>query len=196
VPLTVSVVEAQRCGRAQPGCASTCLAHRAEEVPVYVERNPDFRLPEDPATPLIMIGAGTGVAPYRAFVQHRRGQPGRGPAWLIYGDRTFRDDFLYQLEWQQALKDGDLTRLDLAFSRDGAERIYVQDRVREHGAELLRWLEDGAHLYLCGDAERMAPAVEEALETIHVEAGGLSAEAAREAIKTLRREGRFCKDVY
>ncbi len=196
VHLTVSVVESARFGRPQPGCASTALAHRAGQVSVYVERNPDFRLPDDPAVPIVMIGAGTGVAPYRAFVQHRRALGTRGPAWLIYGDRTFRDDFLYQLEWQQALKDGDLSRLDVAFSRDGAQKVYVQDRVREHGAELLRWLDDGACLYLCGDAERMAPAVEQALVDVHCEHRALDDEAAREAVRRLRIDGRFRKDVY
>lgn len=196
VHITVSVVESNRFGRPQPGCASTALAHRADQASVYVERNADFRLPDDPATPIVMIGAGTGVAPYRAFVQHRRALGTRSPAWLIYGDRTFRDDFLYQLEWQQALKDGDLARLDVAFSRDGEHKVYVQDRVREHGAELVRWLDDGAYIYLCGDAERMAPAVEQALVDIHREHRGLDADTAKEAVRRLRVEGRFRKDVY
>ncbi len=197
--LCVSIVRYATHGRERTGVASGWLAAHAvpdATLPVYVQANPHFRLPADPATPIVMIGAGTGIAPYRAFMQEREERGATGKSWLFFGDRNFRTDFLYQLEWQRWLKDGTLGRIDLAFSRDQAEKIYVQHRLLERGAELYRWLQDGARVYLCGDSEHLAPDVQAALETIVAEASGVSGEKAAEYLKTLQREGRFQRDVY
>jgi len=181
------------------GVASAYLNHRLEEsaaLRVYVEPNTRFRLPDDPQTPVIMIGAGTGVAPYRAFIQERevRGQEGR--SWLFFGDRRFRTDFLYQAEWQQYIKDGYLTRMDVAFSRDQERKMYVQHRLLEHGKEIFAWLEEGAILYVCGDAKHMAPDVHNALIRIVAEQGGHDEEAAREYVNALTADKRYKRDVY
>jgi sulfite reductase (NADPH) flavoprotein alpha-component len=143
-----------------------------------------------------MIGAGTGVAPYRAFVQHRMLQGGGGGNWLIFGDRTMRSDFLYQIEWLRHLKEGALTRLTVAFSRDQQHKIYVQDRIAEHAEELYDWLERGAHVYVCGEAENMAPAVHAALAAAVERVGGKSAERAEEYLQQLKTEKRYQRDVY
>ena len=143
-----------------------------------------------------MVGPGTGVAPFRAFLQAREAAGAEGRNWLIFGDREFRKDFLYQAEWLRYRRQGLLTRLDAAFSRDQAEKVYVQDRMREHGAELFAWLEDGAHFYVCGDATRMAPDVEKALLDIIQQHGDRDAEGAKEYLSTLRRAGRYQRDVY
>jgi sulfite reductase (NADPH) flavoprotein alpha-component len=176
----------QLCRRIEPGTA----------LQVYVQRNEQFRLPEDPATPVIMIGAGTGVAPYRAFMQEREVQGTAGRAWLIFGERRFRTDFLYQAEWQQYLKDGLLTRMDIAFSRDQRDKVYVQHRLRERGRELFAWLEEGACVYVCGDAQAMAPDVHAALIDVVAEHGALDAESAREYLNELTLERRYRRDVY
>jgi sulfite reductase (NADPH) flavoprotein alpha-component len=185
-------------GSSRPGAATHFLATRADgsPVPVFVEPNPRFRLPADGARDVIMIGAGTGVAPYRAFVQERVATGARGRNWLIFGARHLARDFLYQLEWQRALKRGALARLDLAFSRDGVRRAYVQQRIAESGRELHEWLEGGATLYVCGDANRMAPDVHAVLAAVIAEHGGLSAEAARERLDRLGADGRYLRDVY
>ncbi len=186
-------------GRERLGVASGWLAERVAEdgtVPVYVQANPHFRLPKDPGTPIIMIGAGTGVAPYRAFMQEREEQGATGKSWLFFGDRSFRTDFLYQLEWQRWLKAGTLGRIDLAFSRDQERKIYVQHRLIERGAEVWAWLQEGGHLYLCGDSEHLAPDVHAALTRIVTEQGGGDAEKATDYLKTLQREGRYQRDVY
>jgi sulfite reductase (NADPH) flavoprotein alpha-component len=185
-------------GSSRPGAATHFLATRAEgsPVPVFVEPNPRFRLPADGARDVIMIGAGTGVAPYRAFVQERVATGARGRNWLIFGARHLARDFLYQLEWQRALKRGALARIDLAFSRDGGRRAYVQQRIAEAGRELHEWLEGGATLYVCGDANRMAPDVHAALAAVIAEHGGLSAEVARERLDRLGADGRYLRDVY
>lgn len=185
------------------GAASHLLAASEEgaRLPVFVEHNERFRLPADPARDVIMIGPGTGVAPFRGFMQERTatrpmttGASGRN--WLLFGNPHFRSDFLYQVEWQQSLKDGLLHRLDLAFSRDQAHKVYVQDRLREHGRDLFDWLEGGAHLYVCGDATRMARDVRDALLAVIAEHGGLAAEDAQAYLDTLQQQGRYARDVY
>ena len=195
--LAVGVVDYAFQGRRRRGAASSFLAERAgDSLEVYVEPNPRFRLPDDPATPIVMIGPGTGVAPFRAFLQQREleGAPGRN--WLVFGDRTFREDFLYQLEWLRYREAGVLTHLDVAFSRDQADKVYVQDRLRENGRRLHAWLEEGAWMYVCGDASRMAGDVDAALHDIIATHGGLSAERSREYVAGLRRDGRYLRDVY
>jgi sulfite reductase (NADPH) flavoprotein alpha-component len=151
---------------------------------------------KDDARDIIMIGPGTGVAPFRAFLQERRETGARGRNWLFFGNRHFTSDFLYQVEWQAALRDGSLHRLDLAFSRDGAAKLYVQQRLREQGRELYDWLQDGAHLYVCGDASRMAKDVHAALVDIAVMHGGQSPDQARQWLADLLQQGRYARDVY
>ncbi|MEM8815598.1 MAG: assimilatory sulfite reductase (NADPH) flavoprotein subunit [Pseudomonadota bacterium] len=199
VHLTVAVVRYEAFGHSHEGAASTYLADRLGEgdtVQVFVEKNPRFRLPADDNAPVIMIGPGTGVAPFRAFVEERAERGAGGDNWLFFGERSMSEDFLYQLEWQRFLKQGILTRLDVAFSRDQAEKIYVQQRLRERGREVYEWIENGAVLYVCGDSKRMAPDVNAALEDILAEHGGLSAADAAAKLKELRRAGRYQKDVY
>ena len=145
---------------------------------------------------MIMIGPGTGVAPFRAFVEERAEQGAKGDNWLFFGDRNFDSDFLYQLEWQRHLKQGHLRRLDTAFSRDQRSKIYVQDRIRENGAELHQWLENGAAVYVCGDAKHMAGDVNDALIAVLAKHGGLDTEAAAQKLKALRAAGRYQRDVY
>lgn len=199
VHLTVDVVRYENHGRLHHGVASTFLAQDAEPgatVPIFIRSNKNFRLPSDPATPIIMVGPGTGIAPFRAFLQEREELEAEGAHWLFFGNPYLRTDFLYQTEWQAWHREGLLDRLDVAFSRDQAEKVYVQDRMREHGAELFRWLEDGAHVYVCGDAERMAPAVHAALEEVVQTHGGYSEEGAAEYVKSLQSERRYQRDVY
>ncbi|WP_136065163.1 assimilatory sulfite reductase (NADPH) flavoprotein subunit [Modicisalibacter radicis] len=199
VHVTVAAVRYESHGRQRHGVASTFLAEQAEPgetVPVYLRRNKHFRLPEDPDTPIVMIGPGTGVAPFRAFLEEREVSGAGGANWLFFGNPHFRTDFLYQTEWQRWLKEGLLRRMDVAFSRDGPEKVYVQHRLRERGAELYRWLEEGAHLYVCGDAERMAPDVHAALIEVVAEHGGRSPEQAGEYLKQLQRDKRYQRDVY
>jgi sulfite reductase (NADPH) flavoprotein alpha-component len=179
--------------------ASSYLAERRsidDTVLVYRERSEHFRLPADGATPIIMVGAGTGIAPFRAFVQQREAAGSTGRSWVFFGDRHFRTDFLYQLEWQRLLKDGTLSRMDVAFSRDQENKIYVQHRLLEQGKDVYAWLEDGAVLYVCGDANHMAPDVHEALLAIVAREGGMSREQAEEYIKRLQQEKRYQRDVY
>jgi len=199
VHLTVGVTRTTPRGRARSGVASTFLADRrapGDQIRVYVSENENFRLPSDPDQPLIMIGPGTGIAPFRAFMQEREEMGAQGKSWLFFGDRRFREDFLYQTEWQQWLKDGVLTRMDVAFSRDQAEKVYVQDRLREKAADVYSWIRDGAAIYVCGDADSMAPAVHEALAGILQEQGGISAEDAEAHLKQMQRERRYQRDVY
>lgn len=198
VHLTVALVEDERHGAARFGGASHFLASAQEgtQVKVYVEPNKHFRLPENPETPVIMIGPGTGVAPFRAFMQERVAQGIQGDSWLFFGNPHFEQDFLYQTEWQQYLKNGDLSRIDVAFSRDQAHKIYVQHRIKEQGQALWQWLQNGAHIYICGDAERMAKDVHQALIEVAVEVGGLNSEAAEVYFETLRSDKRYQKDVY
>jgi len=195
--LTVARVEYRRSGAIRWGAASQHLGTRAEgeHVEVCLQRNERFRLPHDSARDIVMIGPGTGVAPYRGFVQERAATGARGRNWLLFGNPHFRSDFLYQTEWQTALKSGTLHRLDLAFSRDQAEKIYVQQRVRERSRELYGWLERGAHLYVCG-ATAMARDVEAALRDVIIEHGARTPEAANEYLSTLRDAHRYARDVY
>ena len=199
VHLTVGLVNYQANEQQRFGGASGFLANRLEEggqVRVFVEHNDNFRLPQNLETPVIMVGPGTGVAPFRAFMQERDAQEATGDNWMFFGDQTFTQDFLYQVEWQNYLKSGLLTRMDVAFSRDQAEKIYVQDRIRENGAEFFAWLERGAHLYICGDADRMAKDVHQALVDVISQYGELSAEQAEQYLKDLRSAKRYQKDVY
>ncbi|WP_394203274.1 assimilatory sulfite reductase (NADPH) flavoprotein subunit [Shewanella waksmanii] len=198
VHLTVALVEDEREGVARFGGASRFLAESEEgaEVKVYVEPNNHFRLPENPQTPVIMIGPGTGVAPFRSFMQERSALGNTGDSWLFFGNPHFEQDFLYQTEWQQYLKDGTLSRLDSAFSRDQAHKIYVQHRIAEQGETLWQWLEAGAHIYVCGDAERMAKDVHQALVDLVAKYGSKSEEEAEAFLATLRSEKRYQKDVY
>lgn len=197
VHLTVGVVDYEAFGHRHVGAASHHLAQADDtsQVPVYIERNERFRLPLDPARDIIMIGPGTGVAPFRGFVQERRETGASGRNWLVFGNRHFHSEFLYQTEWQEALREGSLDRLDLAFSRDGT-RTYVQDRLREHGRELYARLEGGAHLYVCGDAGRMARDVHAALVGIVASHGGVDAERADAYLTELAEAGRYARDVY
>lgn len=199
VHITVGAVRYEVEGRARAGGASSFLADRVEEegeVRVFIEHNENFRLPENPLTPVIMIGPGTGIAPFRAFMQQRAADEAPGKNWLFFGNPHFTEDFLYQVEWQRYVKEGVLNRIDLAWSRDQKEKIYVQDKLREQGAELWRWINDGAHIYVCGDANRMAKDVEQALLEVIAEFGGMDAEAADEFLSELRVERRYQRDVY
>jgi len=198
VHLTVAVLDYDAFGTRHVGAASHHLANLADDadVPVFLEANERFRLPADASRDVIMIGPGTGVAPFRGFVQERAEIGASGRNWLFFGNPHFRTDFLYQLEWQQALKAGMLQRLDLAFSRDQSEKVYVQHTLRRRGKELYEWIQNGAHIYVCGDATRMAPDVDAALRAIYVEHGGKSEDDAREALAELAAQRRYSRDVY
>ncbi|WP_323100346.1 NADPH-dependent assimilatory sulfite reductase flavoprotein subunit [Klebsiella variicola] len=199
VHVTVGVVRYEIEGRARAGGASSFLADRVEEdgeVRVFIEHNDNFRLPANPETPVIMIGPGTGIAPFRAFMQQRAADGAQGKNWLFFGNPHFTEDFLYQVEWQSYVKEGLLTRIDLAWSRDQQQKVYVQDKLREQGAELWRWINDGAHIYVCGDANRMAKDVEHTLLEAIAEYGAMDAEAADEFLSELRVERRYQRDVY
>jgi sulfite reductase (NADPH) flavoprotein alpha-component len=199
VHLTVGLVQYQAGDASRQGGASGFLAHGIDEggeVKVFVEHNDNFRLPTSSETPVIMIGPGTGVAPFRAFMQEREATEASGDNWLFFGDQTFTQDFLYQVEWQGYLKSGLLTKIDLAFSRDQAEKIYVQDRLLENADDIFAWLERGAHIYVCGDMSRMAKDVEAALLSIIATKGQISEEQATEYLKDLRNAKRYQKDVY
>ncbi|MDW4560324.1 assimilatory sulfite reductase (NADPH) flavoprotein subunit [Aeromonas rivipollensis] len=200
VHLTVGVVRyPQEDGTVRSGGASSYLADRLAEdaeVRVFVEHNDNFRLPANPDTPVIMVGPGTGIAPFRAFIQEREAQDASGKNWLIFGNPHFTQDFLYQVEWQRYVKSGLLSKISLAFSRDQANKIYVQDRLREAGLELYQWLEAGAHFYVCGDANHMAKDVQEALLDVISDHGHKSREEAEEYLSELRRAKRYQRDVY
>jgi sulfite reductase (NADPH) flavoprotein alpha-component len=197
--LTIAIVRYESHGRIHKGVASAYLGERRsldDTVLVYRERNDNFRLPSNGAAPIIMVGAGTGVAPFRAFLQEREAAGSTGRSWLFFGDRRFRTDFLYQIEWQRLVKDGKLTRMDVAFSRDQEHKIYVQHRLLERGKDVYAWLQDGATLYVCGDANRMAPDVHEALLAIVAREGRMSREQAEEYVRRLQQEKRYQRDVY
>jgi sulfite reductase (NADPH) flavoprotein alpha-component len=198
VHLTVSTVRYNLHDIPRTGVASGQLASLTDEdatLPVYIQPSAHFHLPANDV-PIIMIGAGTGVAPYRAFMQQREAEAAPGRSWLFFGERHFRSDFLYQVEWQALLKSGALSRMDVAFSRDGADKVYVQDRLREQGRDIYAWLEEGAQIYVCGDATHMAPDVHSALAGIVATHGGLSHEAANEYLAELQRDRRYLLDVY
>lgn len=199
VHLTVGAVYYETHGLKREGVCSSYLCDRIERgqsVDIYTHTNKNFFLPENPETPIIMVGPGTGIAPFRAFVEERAatGAPGRN--WLFFGEQHFNEDFLYQLEWQDYLKRGVLSRMDVAFSRDTPRKVYVQHRMLEAAKELYAWLQEGAYFYVCGDASRMAKDVHEALVQIYEEVGGQSEELAREAVQKLVKEKRYQKDVY
>lgn len=197
VHLTVAAVDYRFEGAQRLGAASRHLATSADgTVRGYIEANPRFRLPADPDRDIIMVGPGTGVAPFRGFLQHRIAQSARGRNWLFFGARHLTSDFLYQTEWLAALKQGTLHRLDVAFSRDTAERVYVQQRMREKGAELWAWLESGAHLYVCGDAQHMAHDVHSALTDIVAVHGGKDPDSAAAYVESLLTERRYARDIY
>jgi sulfite reductase (NADPH) flavoprotein alpha-component len=196
--LTVAPVRYELHGTPRGGVASTHIADRLEMgeiVPVYVQENPHFRLPADDV-PIIMVGPGTGVAPFRGFLQEREARAAAGRSWLFFGERNMRSDFLYQVEWQQWLKDGVLTHLDVAFSRDGADKVYVQHRMLEQARELYAWLEEGAHFYVCGDEKNMSRDVHDTLLQVIAREGGLTREAAEEYVRRLASEHRYERDVY
>jgi sulfite reductase (NADPH) flavoprotein alpha-component len=199
VHLTSATVRFHSHGRDRIGVATTYMVDRVavgDTMPIYLHSNPNFHMPADSDTPIIMVGPGTGIAPFRAFVQEREATGASGKNWLFFGDQHFTTDFLYQTEWLQYLKDGLLTNLDVAFSRDQAHKIYVQNRMAERAKELYAWLEEGASFYVCGDESKMAPDVHEALISVIETEGGKSREAAEEYVKTMQREKRYQRDVY
>lgn len=199
VHITVATVRYQHKDRKREGACSTYLSDRISvdsTVSVFVEKNPSFKLPDNEETPVILIGAGTGVAPYRAFLQHREANDQKGKTWLFFGERRFHSDFLYQLEWQKLLKDGYLERIDVAFSRDQKEKVYVQNKLVERQKEVFDWLEKGANIYLCGDMRQMARDVQKTLVRIFEVEGGMSSDKAEEYLKLLKKQKRFMLDVY
>jgi len=198
VHLTVANVDYDFDGQARSGAASGYLSRLAEgeRVRIFIEENSRFRLPPDHSRDVIMIGPGTGVAPFRAFVQERAAHGANGRNWLFFGNPHFDSDFLYQTEWQAALRDGHLHRLDLAFSRDQEQKIYVQDRLLERAADLYAWIQGGAHIYVCGDANRMAKDVHQALQRIARQEGGLDPAQAKHWLEELAAQGRYARDVY
>lgn len=199
VHLTIGALRYDAHGRARTGVCSGQCAERSQpgdQLPIFVQRNENFRLPNNPDTPVIMIGAGTGVAPYRAFLQEREETGASGDTWLFFGEQHFVTDFLYQVEWQKWLKEGVLTRMDVAFSRDTEEKVYVQHRMRERSKELYEWLQKGAHIYVCGDEKYMAKDVHIALVNILEEQGNLSESDAEAYLADLRNAKRYQRDVY
>ena len=199
VHLTVGVVRYDSNGRERKGVCSTYLADRIKEgnaIDVFVTANKHFKVPANPDAPLIMVGPGTGIAPFRAFIEERQATGAKGKNWLIFGDQHYLTDFLYQTEWQNYLEDGVLTKLDVAFSRDQAEKVYVQDRMRENGKELYTWLEEGSSFCVCGDASRMAHDVDQALHDIIAQEGNMSEAAAADYVKQLKADKRYVRDVY
>ncbi|MBT2569807.1 assimilatory sulfite reductase (NADPH) flavoprotein subunit [Planococcus sp. ISL-110] len=199
VHLTVGALRYEANGRKRTGVCSTQCAERAEigaTLPVFIQSNSNFRLPENPETPVIMIGAGTGVAPYRAFMEEREERDALGDAWLFFGEQYFVTDFLYQTEWQKWLKDGVLTKMDVAFSRDTAEKVYVQHRLLEKSQEVYQWLEAGANVYVCGDEKYMAKDVHATLAKILEQEGNMTAEQAEDYLTSMRSDKRYLRDVY
>jgi len=199
VHLTVGAVRYQAHGRQKQGVCSSLLADRVavgDEVRVFVEHNEYFKLPNDPAADIIMVGAGTGIAPFRAFVEERAELGASGRNWLLFGNPHFTTDFLYQAEWQQHLKRGGLAKLDVAFSRDQQEKIYVQDRLLENSRDVFGWLENGAQFYVCGDKTRLGQAVQTALTQVVQKEAGISPEEAAAYVKNLKKQRRYLEDVY
>ncbi|MGO3886035.1 MAG: sulfite reductase subunit alpha, partial [Mycetocola sp.] len=198
IHLTVASVRYGSDDRRYGGVASTHMADRVGEDPIgiYLQPNAAFRVPEDNSAPVIMVGPGTGIAPFRAFLQERAGRGADGRNWLFFGDQHRANDYIYEDELAEYSTSGLLTRLDLAFSRDQAEKIYVQTRMREQGAELYAWLEEGGHFYVCGDASRMAKDVDDALHQVIAEHSGLGDDAAADYVAALKREKRYVRDVY
>ncbi len=199
VHLTVATVRYKAHGREREGVASTWLADRVDDdtpLPVYIDHNRNFKLPDDDSAPIIMIGPGTGVAPFRAFVEEREYRGAEGANWLFFGEQHFHTDFLYQRDWLRWREQGMLDRVDVAFSRDQSEKVYVQDKLRERGAEVHAWLGQGAYVYVCGDAEYMAPDVHQALIDVIAEHGNRSQEDAAAWLGQLQKDKRYQRDVY
>jgi len=199
VQLTVSTVKYHSYGREREGVCSVQLADRiepGEELPVYIHRNPNFKLPAEEDAPVIMIGPGTGVAPFRSFLEEQEELDTDRKTWLFFGDQHFDSDFLYQVDWQRWLKDGVLTRMDVAFSRDTDEKVYVQHRMLESSKDFYQWLTEGAYIYVCGDEKKMASDVQNALLTILEQEGNMSHEQAEDYLNDLRRQKRYQRDVY
>jgi len=196
--LLISAVRYETHGRARKGVASTDVAERLKKgsrLRVKLRPNKHFALPA-PDRDIIMIGPGTGVAPFRAFMQERRATGASGRSWLFFGDRSFTHDFLYQLEWQDALADKSLTRMDVAFSRDQPEKVYVQDRLWERRRDVVGWLDNGAFLYICGDAKSMVKDVRTALVRAYADVKALAPDAAERAVAELECDKRYMQDVY
>ncbi|SFJ94662.1 sulfite reductase (NADPH) flavoprotein alpha-component [Halobacillus dabanensis] len=199
VHLTIGALRYDAHGRKRTGVCSGQCAERTDtgdHLSVFVQKNQNFKLPENHETPIIMIGAGTGVAPYRAFLEEREEVEASGKSWLFFGEQHFVTDFLYQVEWQKWLKEGVLSRMDVAFSRDTSEKVYVQHRMLERSRELYEWMEEGAHIYVCGDEKFMAKDVQDTLLEILKKEGGLSAEEADDYLADLRQTKRYQRDVY
>jgi sulfite reductase (NADPH) flavoprotein alpha-component len=199
VHLTVGAVRYQAHGRNREGVCSTFLADRlgsGEPLGVFVQINKNFRLPTDGDTPIVMVGPGTGIAPFRAFVEEREAAGAKGKNWLFFGDQHRQTDFLYREEWEDKLARGVLTKLDLAFSRDQANKVYVQTRMLENAAELYAWLRQGAYFYVCGDASRMAADVHEALHQVVMLGGGMDRDRAEVYVAELTEAKRYQRDVY
>ena len=199
VHLTIASVRYRAEGRERGGVCSTYLADRVEagqNSGIFVSPNKGFRVPQDNDAPVIMVGPGTGIAPFRAFLQERQARGAKGKNWLFFGDQHRQSDFIYEDELGDMSRDGVLTRLDLAFSRDQAEKIYVQTRMQQNGKALYQWLEEGGYFYVCGDATRMAKDVDDALYRIIIDEAGISAEAASDYVNRLKREKRYLRDVY
>jgi sulfite reductase (NADPH) flavoprotein alpha-component len=197
VHFIIDVVRYTSHGRVRGGVCSTFMADRAEGIPVPVyPSSSKFRMPEDPATPMIMIGPGTGVAPFRAFLQERRALGARGKSWLFFGAQRESCDYFYKADFDELKSQGYLTALHCAFSRDQAHKIYVQTRMQENAAELWRWLDEGAHFFVCGDAKRMAKDVDAMLHQIVEKEGGKTAEQAAEYVEAMKKEKRYKRDVY
>jgi sulfite reductase (NADPH) flavoprotein alpha-component len=199
VHLTVSVVRYESCGRTRKGVASTFLADRvgdADFVKVYVQPSHGFKLPPNGDTPVIMIGPGTGIAPFRAFLEERQAIGAKGRHWLFFGEQKRQSDFLYEQQLAAWRETGHLSELDLAFSRDQADKVYVQHRMLERATELWAWLQDGAHFYVCGDASRMAKDVDAALHQVAHTAGNLTMDNAKAWVAQLKASKRYQRDVY
>lgn len=199
VHLTIGAVRYDAHGRERKGVCSILCAERlqpGDTLPVFIQHNENFKLPENPETPIIMVGPGTGIAPFRSFMQEREEKGAEGKSWLFFGDQHFVTDFLYQTEWQKWLKDGVLSKLDVAFSRDDDEKVYVQHRMQENSRELFQWLEQGAAVYICGDEKNMAHDVHNTLIDIIEKEGGMSREQAAEYLADMQKNKRYQRDVY
>ncbi|MEH7325441.1 assimilatory sulfite reductase (NADPH) flavoprotein subunit [Cytobacillus firmus] len=199
VHLTIGAVRYDAHGRERKGVCSILCAERlqpGDTLPVFIQHNENFKLPENPDTPIIMVGPGTGIAPFRSFMQEREESGADGKTWLFFGDQHFVTDFLYQTEWQKWLKDGVLSKLDIAFSRDGDEKVYVQHRMQENSRELFQWLQEGAAVYVCGDEKNMAHDVHNTLIDIIEKEGGMSREQAAEYLAEMQKNKRYQRDVY
>ena len=199
VHLTIGAVRYNAHGRERQGVCSILCAERLEPgdtLPVYIQHNQNFKLPESPDDPIIMVGPGTGIAPFRSFMQEREEIGASGKSWLFFGDQHFVTDFLYQTEWQKWLKDGVLTKMDVAFSRDSEEKVYVQHQMKKQSKELFEWLEQGASVYVCGDEKHMAHDVHHTLLSIIQEEGAMSKEKAESYLANLQQQKRYQRDVY